>query len=443
MWRGIVMQNIIDEFLDILYDKKSDKKKTELECYVEMREKASDIIIKELERIGCKALVTSRIKEKESLRRKLYKRDIAENNMKYKTYDDIRKDIFDFLGVRISLYFPNDMEIVEEIIKKNFELVEDPIIHPQKNKQHLRSKKNGYTKVFSGYKARHYRVSLQSDIMQIINAESINLKSVFEIQVISLVLHAWAEVEHDIVYKSDYKDLPHEVHVVLDEINGLMELGELSFVRLKNEIVKHISVNGIFSDHYELSVYIRDNVPKEVLESHGIGNMKYLFNLLKKLDKEGKNKIDEMIEKIEFGSMQYLAGEFVTYLMIESPKYYEKAYIEKSNIQFQKEDDKETYDKRLKEYRVLIKRYAYFLHMIYRRGKEKGIFDEIKSSENDGEELIDLLVSKVLGIDKGEFTLFRADVYNFSTEAQYQSDTRLKELMSKVKRYQRILDSKN
>lgn len=437
------MQNIIDEFLKALYAKKSDEKRTELECYMEMMNSAQDIIIKELERIGCKALVTSRIKEKDSLRRKLYKRDSAENNMKYKTYDDIRKDIFDFLGVRISLYFPNDMGIVEEIIKKNFILVEGPIVHPQKNKQRLRSKKNGYTKVFSGYKARHYRVSHQSDIMRIINGDSINLNPVFEIQVVSLVLHAWAEVEHDIVYKSDYKDLPHEVHVVLDEINGLMELGELSFVRLKNEIVKHISENGIFSDHYELSVYIRDNVSKEVLESHGIGNMKYLFNLLKKLDKEAKNKIDEMIEKIEFGSMQYLAGEFVTYLMIESPEYYERAYIEKSNILFQKDDNKETYDKRLKEYRELIKRYAYFLHMIYKMGKEKGIFEEIKSSTNDGEKLIDLLVSKVLGIDIKESALFRADIHNFSTETQYQSDTRLKELISKVKRYQKKLDSIN
>src|SRR4051812_25080526 len=65
-----------------------------------------------------KALVTSRVKSKESLEKKLEDRErqFREEHggeSPYRSQDDILNDIVDFAGVRISLYFPNHTEDVK------------------------------------------------------------------------------------------------------------------------------------------------------------------------------------------------------------------------------------------------------------------------------------------------------------------------------------------
>lgn len=53
-------------------------------------------------------------------------------------------------------------------------------------------------KRFSGYWARHYRVQLKDNLLQDTQKRYVNSKT--EIQVASVLMHAWSEVEHDLVY---------------------------------------------------------------------------------------------------------------------------------------------------------------------------------------------------------------------------------------------------
>lgn len=424
------MENIIDEFIESLYGKGDSS--DVFGIYVLMREKAQQIISDRLKELGCKAIVTSRVKDKDSLERKLNKRNDSSKE-KYKTFDDIYNDVFDFLGLRVSLYFPNDIPMVEEAIKRYFKIIGKPIIFPQKNKQKNTPSKcpeqENYTKIFPGYSAVHYRVSLKQDLLETINPHNYPINPVFEIQVISLVLHAWAEVEHDIVYKPNYKKLSKEVHKTLDEINGLMQLGEMAFVRLKDELVKGIIENNEVSDQYELSAYISQNVPKEESELHSIGNMKYLFELIKsKEEKITKYDVDKMIEKAQYGKSKFLAGEFVINLMIESPVYYEQYCIHRSNIENQE---------LINEYRELIKRYSVLLHTAFKKGDEIGVFEELKNKEDNENALLDYLLARLLDISTDDASWFRDEIYQVGNNKKYQRQAGIDQLKTKIKKYQK------
>lgn len=54
-----------------------------------------------------------------------------------------------------------------------------------------------------------------------------------EIQVASVLMHAWSEVEHDLVYKPLQGTLSDEELAILDELNGLVLSGEIALERLQ------------------------------------------------------------------------------------------------------------------------------------------------------------------------------------------------------------------
>lgn len=78
-----------------------------------------------------------------------------------------------------------------------------------------------------------------------------------EIQVASVLIHAWAEVEHDLVYKPMSGQLSDEEYAILDELNGLVLAGEIALERLQYAGEARLLVTeDHFSNHYELAAYI-------------------------------------------------------------------------------------------------------------------------------------------------------------------------------------------
>ncbi|UBM61376.1 RelA/SpoT domain-containing protein [Candidatus Sulfidibacterium hydrothermale] len=107
----------------------------------------------ELAKRGIKAIVTHRAKKPDRLKEKLNKRI---EDKKYKTVNDIYKDIIDLAGIRVSLYFPSERDILDEIIKELFRVV-------QKKKFPNTTHSPKYEKRFSGYWATHYRIKLKPE----------------------------------------------------------------------------------------------------------------------------------------------------------------------------------------------------------------------------------------------------------------------------------------
>ena len=52
-------------------------------------------------------------------------------------------------------------------------------------------------------------------------------------KVASVLMHAWSEVEHDLVYKPMQGTLSEEELAILDELNGLVLTGEIALERLQ------------------------------------------------------------------------------------------------------------------------------------------------------------------------------------------------------------------
>lgn len=188
---------VIDDFIK-QYNK-------EFDFYQKLSQIAAGKIEDQLFKRGIKAIVTYRAKRIDRLKDKLLQRN---KEKKYQSIDGIFTDIIDLAGIRISLYFPSERDIIDEIVTEIFQ-VEKKKVFP--TEAHTPK----HTKRFSGYWATHYRVKLKAETLTKRYTDTLA-----EIQVASVLMHAWSEVEHDLVYKPFSGDLSKEELAILDEING-------------------------------------------------------------------------------------------------------------------------------------------------------------------------------------------------------------------------------
>jgi ppGpp synthetase/RelA/SpoT-type nucleotidyltranferase len=70
-------------------------------------------------------------------------------------------------------------------------------------------------------------------------------------------MHAWAEVEHDLVYKPQEGELSGEELSILDELNGLVIAGEIALERLQRSGEARVAAaDRRFENHYELAAHL-------------------------------------------------------------------------------------------------------------------------------------------------------------------------------------------
>lgn len=190
-----IVKNILDEY---------DEKKDELDKCKEELQKKLDNIMKNVQHHD----ISIRIKKRSSLENKIRNKD------KYSSL----KDITDIIGIRVITYFEEDIDIVDKIICREFEIDE-------KNSVDKRVSKSPES---FGYSSLHRVVSLK-------NGESKNIKlegMKFEIQIRTILQHAWAEIEHDLGYKNS-KLVPKKYRRDFSRVSGLLELADLEFARIK------------------------------------------------------------------------------------------------------------------------------------------------------------------------------------------------------------------
>lgn len=245
----------------------------------------------QLRKSGIRSIVSYRAKSPESLEKKIIYRM---KNAHYKSKEDIKADMKDLAGVRVALYFPRDIEEVEKIILSEFDLAEEP------------SKYDGsyleYDKRFAGYRARHYKVRLKEHVL--INNIPYN-SEIIEIQVASVLMHAWAEVEHDLAYKMPEGGISDMEYALLAQLNGLVHSGEVTLEQLQTAINSRLeSEERPFLDHYELASYILKNIPENLkyrTAAPTLGRADLLFEILKKLDKNKPSEIKKYLNSLVSG----------------------------------------------------------------------------------------------------------------------------------------------
>ncbi|KAF2262813.1 hypothetical protein CC78DRAFT_605216 [Lojkania enalia] len=222
--------------------------------YVGLAERARELIEKKLKTEGVQANV--RCRAKESLEEKLRMRFKLKS---YKTIEDIREDTVDLAGVRIVLYMPSQgqHDKVRKAITSIWGEVE-PILHPSRseNREDDRTSEEEYRNIHLGYQAVHYRVAMQESHSKDGGYDWLPYDKV-EIQVVSALVHAWAEVGHDILYKSHAYGKPTiQERRILDALNGLIQSGDLLLQQFQ-ELVNERTYKE-FAHPDKLGSYLRD-----------------------------------------------------------------------------------------------------------------------------------------------------------------------------------------
>lgn len=159
-------------------------------------------------------IVTSRAKDIESVK-------VKSNNDKY---SNPINQIQDFAGIRVITYVEDEVSQVCKVIEDNFTI--------DKNNSSDKSDDLGVDKV--GYKSVHYVATLKKDRLKLPEYQQYKDKF-FEIQVRTILQHAWAEIEHDRNYKFSGK-LPNDISRRFKILSGALEMADREFNSISQEI---------------------------------------------------------------------------------------------------------------------------------------------------------------------------------------------------------------
>lgn len=188
--------------------------------------------------------VGARAKERESFGRK-----VAENHGKYGRADHVT----DLSGVRVITYFEDDVDRVGQAIEREFDIDEENSVDRRALLDPDRF----------GYLSLHYVVKLPDKRTTLAEYQRFaDLKA--EIQVRSILQHAWAEIEHDLGYKSAIA-VPRDIRRQFSRLAGTLELADLEFVRIRDglrtyeaEVAARIetSPSEVLIDQASLTAYL-------------------------------------------------------------------------------------------------------------------------------------------------------------------------------------------
>ena len=155
-----------------------------------------------------------RVKSKESFIEKC-KKDKYKNPI---------SEITDVCGLRIIGYTNHDVKEIQSIIESEFKIDKDNSIDKSRI---MRDDQVGYRSV-------HYVASIKSNRSQL--PEYQEYKHIkFEIQIRTLLQHAWAEIEHDRNYKFS-GELPSEIKRRFYLVAGSLELLDREFEQISEDI---------------------------------------------------------------------------------------------------------------------------------------------------------------------------------------------------------------
>ena len=231
---------------------------------------------------GIMALVSARVKDPKRLEQKLRKLDAA-REIPYRNREELLADIHDLVGARIALYFPADGDRISELLESAFSIRKikefparvdnyDALVQTGFTAHKRRLYKDYGGRRFDGYCATHYWVQ------PIHPAPELPQSVTIEIQVASVLMHAWSEVEHDLAYKEMMGQVTQEEYACLDEINGLVMAGEIALNRLSQLSRSRIQNAQTFDTHYTLAAYLTNWLKTCAHPDHPLGDVQKLFD---------------------------------------------------------------------------------------------------------------------------------------------------------------------
>ncbi len=125
----------------------------------------------------------------------------------------------DILGIRIICAFLQNIKEVENILHENFKVLE--------------VERKGANRAFSefGYESIHFLLEIPEEFkVGLILPKNL----IFEIQLRTILQDAWAEVEHELVYKSEFSPFDIPLKRKLASINASLSLADIVFQEIRD-----------------------------------------------------------------------------------------------------------------------------------------------------------------------------------------------------------------
>ncbi|MDR0450433.1 MAG: tetratricopeptide repeat protein [Treponema sp.] len=127
-------------------------------------------------------------------------------------------EITDLIGLRVVCPFLEDTILAEKIIKENFEVIE------------VERKGAGYSFKEFGYESTHLLINIPPVLLKKGDCGC----KVVEIQIRTILQDAWAEVEHELVYKAEFTPFDEPMKRKLAALNASLSLADTVFQEIRS-----------------------------------------------------------------------------------------------------------------------------------------------------------------------------------------------------------------
>ncbi len=160
--------------------------------------------------------VTLRLKDRTSLAKKLARPD--------KSYTDLF-DVTDLVGLRVTTYFEDAVDRVGNLLEARL-----PIDLSRSTDKRRRRDANAF-----GYRSLHYVCRLAKGTGAPKPEAALQASACCEVQIRTVLDHAWAEIEHDLGYKA--RDaVPAAARRRLTRLASLLELADQEFLAIRRDL---------------------------------------------------------------------------------------------------------------------------------------------------------------------------------------------------------------